>query len=519
MKFKYLENKKVNTIAKSLVFVAGLSLFTACTEENVLDLEPYNQISQDAAFSTPGLIELSVTGMYNAAQRGDYLGQGRGYPFGAASVQQGDNRGEDVVNIATFYQLTYTATYDQTTANNVYMWSDTYRLINRTNMVIEGVTTAIADGIITQEIGDEYIAQAKFLRAISHLELVSHFARPYNHTAGAGHPGIPYRTIPFNTQENIDLGLVQGRNTVAETYAQIIQDLTDAENNLDSRTGISAIVRATPEAAIAYKTKAYLHMRQWANVITEGDKIIGKFTLTDDPDGPFASGYGNSESIFSMENTANNNPGVNAALGSQYNRRGLVVISPIIWRNQSWLADDLRRSEDLVSTRAGVKYTNKYKDDVNYTDATPLMRYAEVLLNMAEAHARQNDLVTGLMYLNEVRDRSLANPATQSYTGFAGQGELIRAVIAERRIEFVMEGKRWQDVHRLQIDEFVDYNGIPAKHANGVPAAADYTLGTPFSGPFGVEAIPYEDFRFLWPIPQQEVNNNPTLAAEQNPGW
>lgn len=519
MKFKYLENKKVNTIAKSLVFVAGLALFTACTEENVLDLEPYNQISQDAAFSTPGLIELSVTGMYNAAQRGDYLGQGRGYPFGAASVQQGDNRGEDVVNIATFYQLTYTATYDQTTANNVYMWSDTYRLINRTNMVIEGVTTAIADGIITQEIGDEYIAQAKFLRAISHLELVSHFARPYNHTAGAGHPGIPYRTIPFNTQENIDLGLVQGRNTVAETYAQIIQDLTDAENNLDSRTGISAIVRATPEAAIAYKTKAYLHMRQWANVITEGDKIIGKFTLTDDPDGPFASGYGNSESIFSMENTANNNPGVNAALGSQYNRRGLVVISPIIWRNQSWLADDLRRSEDLVSTRAGVKYTNKYKDDVNYTDATPLMRYAEVLLNMAEAHARQNDLVTGLMYLNEVRDRSLANPATQSYTGFAGQGELIRAVIAERRIEFVMEGKRWQDVHRLQIDEFVDYNGIPAKHANGVPAAADYTLGTPFTGPFGVEAIPYEDFRFLWPIPQQEVNNNPTLAAEQNPGW
>lgn len=519
MKFKYLENKKVNTIAKSLVFVAGLALFTACTEENVLDLEPYNQISQDAAFSTPGLIELSVTGMYNAAQRGDYLGQGRGYPFGAASIQQGDNRGEDVVNIATFYQLTYTATYDQTTANNVYMWSDTYRLINRTNMIIEGVTNAIAAGTITQEIGADYIAQAKFLRAISHLELVSHFARPYNHTAGAGHPGIPYRTIAFNTQENIELGLAQGRNTVAETYALIIQDLTDAENNLDSRSGISGIVRATPEAAIAYKTKAYLHMRQWANVITEGNKIVGDYSLTEDPNGPFANGYGNSESIFSMENTPNNNPGVNAALGSQYNRRGLVVISPIIWRNQYWLADDLRRSEDLVITRAGVKYTHKYKDDVNYSDATPLMRYAEVLLTMAEAHARQGDLVTALMYLNEVRDRSLANPATQTYTGFANQGDLIRAIIAERRIEFVMEGKRWQDVHRLQIDEFVDYNGIPAKYANSVPAPADYTLGTPFTGPFGVEAIPYDDFRFLWPIPQQEINNNPTLAGEQNPGW
>lgn len=46
-----------------------------------------------------------------------------------AFVQQGDNRGEDVVNTQTFYQLTYTATYDPGTANNVYYWSDTYRMI------------------------------------------------------------------------------------------------------------------------------------------------------------------------------------------------------------------------------------------------------------------------------------------------------------------------------------------------------------------------------------------------------
>src|SRR5690606_3752635 len=182
-----------------------------------------------------------------------------------------------------------------------------------------------------------------------------------------------------------------------------------------------------------------------------------------------------------------------------------------------WLADDLRRGSDLVNNRGGILYTNKYKDVTNYSDATPLMRYAEVLLNMAEAHARLGNTADGLELLNEVRDRSLANPATQSYTGFATPAELVRAIIAERRIEFVMEGRRWQDVHRLQIDDIIDYNGIPAKVANGFPAPEAYVLGTPYTGPFGVEAIPYEDFRFLWPIPQQEMNNNTSL--EQNPGW
>ena len=82
-----------------------------------------------------------------------------------------------------------------------------------------------------------------------------------------------------------------------------------------------------------------------------------------------------------------------------------------------------------------------------------------------------------------------------------------------------MEGRRWPDIHRLQNDNLAPVNGIPAKVANGTPAAAAYTLGTAYDGPLGVDAVPYSDFRFVWPIPQQETNNNPTLAAQQNPGW
>lgn len=500
------------------VLVMGI-IVSSCNKD-IIELEPFTSVSETAAFSTPSLIQLSVNGMYNAAAIGLYNGTGRGYPFGAAHIQQGDNRGEDVVNIATFYQLTYTATYSTTTANNVYMWLDTYRLINRANIVIDGVTKAVANGTITATVGDDYIGQALFFRAIAHMELLVHFSKPYKFTSGATHPGVPYRAVPYTTQENVDAGTLQGRNTVKECYDFIIKDLDEAETKLLSK---SAITRASKEAAIAMKTRAYQHMGDWDKVITEGAKLTG-FTLTASPNGPFANSYSNTESIFSMLQSATNNPGVNAALASQYKRRLLVCLSPIIWRDAEWLQDDKRRTEgELVFKSSGVVFTNKYKDDVNNTDAAPVIRYAEVLLNMAEAYARKStpDLTNALAKLNIVRNRSLANPTTQAHTSttLSTQTLMVNAILKERRIEFAMEGLRWPDIHRLQHETIGGISGIPAKLANGSPGAAAFTLGTPYTGALGTTAIPYSDFRFLWPIPQVEVDANPTLAAEQNPGW
>ncbi|WP_419212533.1 RagB/SusD family nutrient uptake outer membrane protein [Maribacter sp. X9] len=504
----------------------------SCSDDTILDLSPVDNISLDDAFSTPSLIESSVNGMYNAAAIGQYNSTnpngGRGYVWGAAFVEQGDNRGEDVVNMATFYQLTYTATYDPTTANNVYYWIDGYRLINRCNLIIEGVTTAVENGIITQAVANDYIGQAKFLRGITHFELLIHFARPYQHTSGASHPGIPYREVGIDTQAEIDSEIEVGRSTVAEVYQKVLRDLDDAESLITN----TDLVKASKNAAIAFKTRVYLHMRDWEQVIAEGNKIIGKYTLTSTPNGPFIDSYGNTESIFSMLQAATQNPGVNAALASQYNRRQLVAISPIAWRNPYWLADDLRREDNstavdvgtgMVFTADGTKFTLKYKDVVNYTDASPVIRYAEVLLNMSEAYARMvsPDLTESLSLLNEVRNRSLADSATQAYVAsdFGNPTDLVESIIAERRIEFLMEGRRWSDIHRLQGDDLVPVNGIPQKVSNGGAEESLYVLGTPYDGPYGVPAVPYDDYKFVWPIPQVEVNANPTLAAEQNPGW
>lgn len=115
------------------------------------------------AFTDPDLIKLSVTGVYNAAQIGSYNGAPRGYPFGAAYFQQNDMRGEDMVSTAGFYQYTYTSTWDASgTLNNIVYWADTYRLINRANLVIDGVKGAVQKGVIPQDLGNSYIGEALF---------------------------------------------------------------------------------------------------------------------------------------------------------------------------------------------------------------------------------------------------------------------------------------------------------------------------------------------------------------------
>ena len=552
---------KTNIVKKqsrySLILSVVIAMIFAVSCEDVIDTAPYTSIDENAAFSTPALCELSVTGMYNAAQLGYYDGAYRGYPFGAAFVEQGDTRGEDVVNRATFYAISYQGTYSNTSANNVWMWSDTYRLINRCNIVLEGAQTALNNGIITEEVAHRYMGEAMAFRAMAHLELLFHFAYPYKHTADASHMGVPYRTVANTSQEAIAENMALGRNTVAECYQKILQDFDQAEQYLPKRSETDLpVTRFTAEAVAALKSNVYMHMWDWDKVLTETSKFTtGIYAssgvgLEAEPGGCFDQrGYSPKENIFSMLNTVNNNPGVNAALGSMYNNRVLVCISPIIWRNSFWLHDDKRRTEDeMVFTYSNQKFTYKYKEAIDKSDGTPVIRYAEVLLNEAEAYVR-NAIADGeitvnqnaLTSLNKVRDRALANPATQSYTAvsiaaaatLAGLSEnvyLLKAILAERRIELLMEGRRWPDIHRLQFCPYFPINGIPGKVANGsVPGASyDLTSGTEYSGtlyyaapyPVGGDVNTYVGgYKFLWPLPAIETNSNPVLAEQQNPGY
>ncbi|MFC3561228.1 RagB/SusD family nutrient uptake outer membrane protein [Pedobacter jamesrossensis] len=525
-----------NINQSAAVAVLGVTLaLSSC--KKITDLQPNNSFSEESAFSSPARVALAVTGVYSAAQMGAYIGTvDRGYPFGAANTEQQDVRGEDVIAVPSFYLISYEATHGITTANNQAMWETSYALINRANVVIEGVKKAAADGTITAALALQYEGEARFLRALAHHELLVHFARPYSHSAGATHLGVPYRTVAANSPAGVDINKSQGRNTVKECYDKLLEDLNFAETNLpDTYAAGLKVSRATKGAAIAIKTRIYLHMGNWASVITEGNKLVpsiapytspvGAYALTASPAAPFvtASNFTNSESIFSIENSTTRNSGTNGSISTMYTKaagRALIAISPLIYNAPFWLPTDLRRTAMTTNDGRGY-FTTKYPEFSTFTDANPIIRYAEVLLNVAEAEARTTAGSTrGLALLNAVRNRAVTTPANQfTAASFANGNALIQAILNERRIEFLAEGHRWGDIHRLANDPSFSTGGIPAKIAWTGTTFASWNPSVPYAGVRSVTAIPYTDFRFIWPLPQSETNTNPVLAAQQNPNY
>lgn len=527
---KLINIKKYNKVIRCTSLALALSL-SGCSK--FTELEPLAALSENTAFSTAANVDLAVNGMYWSASVGRYNnGGGRGYPFGSASIQQGDMRGEDMVNMQAFYQLTYESTYTPTSANNVNHWTALYFLINEANIVIAGVNTASSGGIISIEDAIQYEAEARLLRALAHHELVIHFCRPYVDGNGSN-PGVPYRIKAITGGSSVEENIGQGRGTVAEDYTQILADLDFAEQNLPEG-GNSPISRAKKGAAIALKTRIYLHMQDYTNVITEAVKLgatgtapfisqIGGYQLTTAPETPFRSYSNNTESIFSVENSATSNGGVNGALASQYGSsdlgfRDLVSISPNFYNANFWVAGDLRKERLTHRAEDGISavYTTKYFENT-YADWAPIIRYAEVLLNASEAYARQGNISQALALLNAIRDRSV--PAAAQY-GVNAPGDFLDALYKERRIEFLAEGKRWPDIHRLALDPAYSAGGIPAKinpsqisAAGGVNVYNGTTQLTPARA-----AISYADYRFVWPLPSSdELTNNPNL--EQNPDY
>jgi len=535
--------------------------------KKVLNVTPYSSFTDATAFTTVDRIELAIAGVYDAAQSGFYP-EGlapRGYPFGSANIEQSDCRGEDMVNMETFYQATYNSTYVSNSPNCTNMWNNCYALINKANLTIEGVQGALTGNVINQQQEKSYEAECRFLKAMAMHELLIQFARPFAEGQG-NQPGVIIRDFAIKDDATIAQAGGEGRSSVADCYKAIESDLDFAEANLPETRGTLSSVRATKAAAIALKMRVFLHEQKWSDVIVSGSKLvnsngpsfispIGKWTLTATPDGPFKDNK-SVESIFSIENSNVDNSSVSGAMQSMYGSngsdvgaRGLIGISPIVYNLAEWDLTDLRRSQLITPNFTGgnpatapsgkkpMLFTTKYRDKA-WGDYAPQIRYAEVLLMLAEAYARQSSTVDtkALALLNAVRNRAVTTVSKQ-YTAasFATANALIKAILAERRIEFIGEGKRWPDIHRLALDpEFnnsklagnttATIGGIPAKFNPASITAANFN--TIYSGtasyssiPKTFAALPYSDYHFIWPLPQNEITQSVNNVVTQNPNY
>lgn len=536
-----LRNKILRMTLLLFTTVAAYT-FTSC-EKEVVDLFPVDKLTDITAFATPERCELSVIGAYDAIQCGIYnTSYSRGYPFGAASIMQGEMRGEDMNLTAVFYDITYSATYTTSTANNQFYWEASFEAINRINTVIRGIEGAVVNGVLTDTQGDAYKGEMLFLRALTYHGLMIHFTYPVNVNANNNY-GLPLYLTAINTPSEIEEALKIGRSSVTETYDQIIKDLDDAEGlfSNNNKNTANPITRASKGSVIALKTRVYLHKRDWTNVLNEAKKLvpglsvpfesaIGGYKLEASPATPFLSYSSNTESIFSVENNSDDEPSVNGAMAAMMSARtggrAIVTSSPTLYNTSFWLVDDKRRDLLYYSSAYDYYFCDKYQNVQTRSEYAPIIRYAEVLLNYSEALLRQGGSdELALTLLNAVRSRSLANPSTQAYTStsFTNQKDFLDAILWERRIEFHGEGRRWEDIQRLANDDISPSGGIPAKIDYGrAKGKNNFVVGGEIKPEWfstSRQFIPYTDKRFLWPIPVNDMVRNPTLAAQQNAGW
>jgi hypothetical protein len=191
-----------------------------------------------------------------------------------------------------------------------------------------------------------------------------------------------------------------------------------------------------------------------------------------------------------MSTTAGDFPGTQNQLGFYFYNNGSVgsseySLNPVgIISDPSWTAADARRTGLTFTNTAGKRFLAKYKTGSPYTDWAPVMRYSEVLLNLAEALARTTPAVAnvrGLQLVNAVRQRS--DPAVTIVA--ATQQELIDAILLERRIEFLGEGLRNNDLMRL---------------LQNIPAKGSAPLKTP------------AEQGYIWPISSDELSLNSLMT-------
>ena len=479
---------KLFTNKIGILSIALAMTVSSCNKE-FLNAVPELDLSDATVFNTPERVLSQVNGLYGSAKSGSL--------FGGRYLIYNDIRGEEWVNRTTNSVTgysTYQGNQDPSDSYLAAFWVQGYLTINRANLFIEGL--AANPTAVSSTLAANYRGEAKFLRALTYFSLVQFFAKPYSLDNGAS-PGLPLRLKGETTSANNDLA----RSTVAQVYAQVLKDLNEAETELPDSYSSALLntTRAHKNSAIALKTRVMLAMKNYAGVITEANKIVTAsapfkssarvaHALQSDVSAVFKAPYTTTESIFSFPMDATNAPGTQNQLGYYWNAGNVEYYlntgATGIYNNAQFAATDDRKTKLTVATTAVAKFPSltKFSGVSPYVDYVPNIRYAEVLLNLAEAEAEGGSLTRAVALLQAVHGRS---DASYVFGSLATKSEVVKAILTERRIELLGEGFRANDVLRR---------------------------GEPLNS-FGAGAIIQpNDPRYIYGIPLSEVQTNPSIG-------
>ena len=518
------------------LFFGALVLINSC-DANKLELTNPNELSPETYFKTPSQVQSAVNAAYgNLQTRGLY---NRHMWFGYDNMAH-ENCGNPQLEADKREYLNFS--FDPTHGAIRAFWESCYIGINKANFVINNAEAIaeIPDAQLSPVMKAKFDGEAKFMRALFYFMLVDRFG------------DVPLvLEVPDDQQGT-------ARTPAAQVWAQIETDLQDAASQCLTKAE-EELGRTSKGAAWALLGKARLFQGNYQGAMDAFNQVTG-YSLEDNYFDNFMEETEHGpEQIFSVEfnlsagnasrwNSDVTDVGINETTfrGQEYGCFNWFNVFPSVdLRNEFETAADngvkddprygyciyedgdlfnngqstaaispLEQSDASTYPRAGWrKYHNYYKQETEVAEASginmKIIRYADVLLMMAEAEANLADIPAAVALMNQVRarpdvDMPLYGSAEMNAIYPVGSlAEFMVALEHERKVELCAEQVRFPDLVRWgRLDAFMTevFADLPLQEQQELV----------FSSPKN----------HLWPIPQPEIDANISLTnADQNPGY
>lgn len=303
---------------------------------------------------------------------------------------------------------------------------------------------------------------------LKHVNGEAHFLRAFYYFYLANAYGLPYSTSSASTDFCVPLKVSEviedkhfTRATCEEVYQQIWNDLEVAESELEGYTPDMKL-RVGIGAVKAFKSRVALYMERYQDAIDAAyaftnlnyklvdlkqHDINNSFNNRNSSEIIFTTGSYNTYYIFINDSTMQWN--------GYDNRASCFKASSSLMDN--YTASDLRLTSYFKkSTKNKAPIPNKYfpvEGDGNFTDIVSdifSIRYAEVVLNKAEAQAMLNKTEEARSTLQQLRDTRIIDAKLSDIP--TDNRQLIEFIRNERRMELCFEGHRWFDLRRYSVN-------------------------------------------------------------------
>lgn len=495
-------------IALNIIVIISAVLSSSCSH-NWLDLEPTDGVPSHTAIADVEGLKVARIGMYDGLQGNSTYEE----YYAARMIYYGDVRGDDMQartagkRTSSLYEMKYKV------SDAPEMWNVPYNVLRRANNIIKAVEgNEVKSSEKDKSTIRSVYGEALVVRALVHFDLVRVYGQTYTADNGAS-LGIPIMTKPVGSKE------LPTRNTVKEVYDQVISDLKKAidEGALPQKTKTSGYINHWTAKALL--SRVYLYMGDNTNALKEAEDVINNSPYKLWSNAEYAanvwdktSGAHGNEMLLEILNVSTDDYTDREGIAYLYNEDGyddaiatkafcdLLQADPNDVRLTAMLAskdDDLKKvyKEDKVWVN---KYPANSTGEMRLSNV-PILRLSEMYLNAAEAAVKLGNKEAAAKYLNAIVLR--ANPDATPVADAT-----LKRILTERRKEFIGEGHRFFDAMRN--------NETIVRYEDDANIGYHYPLAVNESKKFDRTY-----FRVILPIPQAEIDVNPEIKKQQNPGY